>query len=557
MLLKEMILLSLILMFVIGWLIFVALVISYERTNRIKKLKKNLSYFNPKKLSDRLDAFNSSEEEDENDAIFQLTKQVNDLQKRDYNKINVIIDQLNKLTAPSKVLSFGEFSRNFKTVINIMKNYENKYLEVRFALFDLTSDIEIEKAILNQLKDKVSLASSKITNSPNEKINSSKKLNNKVNSLRRNLSKLEEMISSEKKHLNNDFIELEEKIDSDITSLTNDVDFMNHTYKHIEEDLNGPLAMIVDSFKKNSKVLEELKPEIVKYSNAIKNLKRTILEETDDLKIKKASENTLTLDKLISELNLLIRSNIDYAKFNFEHDRIPSLLLEHIKENHSLYISEVKRHRLSNEQKRLLLIESAYESFEDTIKKYEWEKMNKVVKHSPSGVHKLLMDTANAYEYYVKVVTDNIQDISVVNSSTNEINKQIAQMNTHLLQIEHNIKPMGGVRRDEFENEKNEIQRKVALLRENFKNNVKVVDEKSFLITRKVMDEVIDLTLRTKGAAFEHYFLKETIMYLNRFKGSNPKFDILLDAVKDSFNDEKYVEALRRAKELVEIYGIK
>ena len=36
------------------------------------------------------------------------------------------------------------------------------------------------------------------------------------------------------------------------------------------------------------------------------------------------------------------------------------------------------------------------------------------------------------------------------------------------------------------------------------------------------------------------------------FKGSNPKFDVLLDAVKDSCNDEKYAEALRRAKELIE-----
>ncbi|NQX83405.1 MAG: hypothetical protein HRS50_01660, partial [Mycoplasmataceae bacterium] len=126
-----------------------------------------------------------------------------------------------------------------------------------------------------------------------------------------------------------------------------------------------------------------------------------------------------------------------------------------------------------------------------------------------------------------------------------------------LLRIEYNISSLYGISKNNFEKSKDELQVEVSKLRNNFENNTKKVDEKSYENAYNIRKKVNYLVEKTKGSAFEFFFLKETIMFLNRYKGSNEKYDQMLDSISESFNEEKYTESLRKAKEAIEIYGIK
>ncbi len=531
------------------------IVITWERNNKVGQLRANLSYFPPDKLSERLEMYKN--EVKLNLEIAELETKMDELSKRDYLIIQRDLDQMKELATPLRILSFGKFRSLYKSVFKAIASYESSYLEVRFQLFDLTSDIEIEKAILNKLKEQTSHVTDLINNSPIKRISESKKLDGKISRLRRSLKDLEIMIDEQVKHLSPEFFEHEKKISSTIKGIADEVDFMNQHIKHLGEDLNVPLTNIVNIYETHKAVLEELKPQVVGYTSTIKNLKEIINSDIDNLKITSATKNMELLDKAVNELYLLINSNVDYAKFNYQYDTVPSKLLKFVKENHGMFTSEIRRHRLQNEQARLLYVESAYSEFEETINKFELEKMNQINKHAPDGIHRLLMGTIDAYKQYIKVVLDNVSDISEVNASTNDVNNKIARMNTLLLQVEYNIKSLEWLYREQFEKEKESIQDKVKVLRENFKDNTRIVDQKAYEIVDKIMKEVEALVEKSKGAAFELFFLKETIMYINRYKGNNTKLDIMIDSVTESFNDEKYSEALRKAKEIIEIYGIK
>ncbi len=530
-------------------------VVSWERSNKLRKLRENLSYFPPRKLVERLEMYKN--EVKLNTEIAELENKMNELEKREFIKINKLLDEMKLLATPIHVLSFRAFRQAYLRVFDLMSRYEQEYLDVRFTLFDLTADIEIEKAILNKLKSQTAQLAETIEYSPIDRIQKSKKLEGKITRLRQSLKKLETMIDEQAKHLSPEFIEAEEKISSSIKSIASDVDFMNEHIKHLDEDLNVPLSNIVDIYNKHKAILSELAPQVQQYSNAIKQIKKAINMDIDNLKIKDATKNMEILDKAVNELYLLINSNVDYAEFNYKYDAVPSQLLKFVKDNHGLFTSEIRRHRLQNEQARLLYVESAYSEFESTINKFELDKMNQHNKHAPDGIHNLLMQTIRAYDNYIKVVTDNVRDISEVNATTNEVNNVIAKMNTSLLQVEHNISSLDGLYREQYEKEKELLQAKVKILRDNFKENTQTIDDKAYKIIKKITNQVEELVEKSKGAAFELFFLKETIMYINRFKGTNDNLDLMIDSVSESFNDEKYTESLRKAKEIIEIYGIK
>ncbi len=549
----------LILFIVIGTFIFLlilgVIVTTWERSNKVRKLKENLSFFPPDKLKSRLEMYKN--EVKLNEEISELETRMDGLEKREYLKITKLLKEMQLLATPIKFFSFIAYRQAYIQIFELISRYEKEYLEVRFILFDLTADIEIEKAILKKLKDQTAQLAETIDYSPIERISSSRKLEGKMTRLRQSLKKLEDMIEEQAKHLSNEFIESEEKISKAIVSIANDVDFMNQHIKHLTQDLKVPFTNIVDTYQKHKAVLTELNPQVTSFTASINQVKKAINEDIDNLKIKDATKNMEILDDLVNKLYLLINSNVDYAKFNFTNDKIPLELLKFVKDNHGLFTSEIRRHRLQNEQTRLLYVEDAYKEFEEAINKYELEKLNQFNKHAPDGIHQLFMNTIRAYDAYIIVVLDNVRDISEVNASTNEVNMIIAKMNTSLLQVEHNIKSIDGLYREQFEKEKEELQNKVKILRDNFKENTRLVDNKSYEIINKITKQVDDLVEKSKGAAFKLFFLKESIMYLNRFKGTNKNLDLMIESVSESFNEEKHTESLRKVKEIIEIYGIK
>ncbi len=163
-----------------------------------------------------------------NEEISELETRMDALEKREYLKITKLLKEMQLLATPIKFFSFIAYRQAYIQIFELISRYEKEYLEVRFILFDLTADIEIEKAILKKLKDQTAQLAETIDYSPIERISSSRKLEGKMTRLRQSLKKLEDMIEEQAKHLSNEFIESEEKISKAIVSIANDVDFMNH-----------------------------------------------------------------------------------------------------------------------------------------------------------------------------------------------------------------------------------------------------------------------------------------------------------------------------------------
>ncbi len=528
---------------------------SLDRNRRIKELRTNLSYFPPEKLVHRIQAY---EKEMEHKGEFQkIQASVNDLAKREFLQIKKSIEELEKYSSPFDIIHSAKFNSIFKEVILKIKSYQKDYLDIRFALFDLTSDIEIEKAVLKKLKDQTSHVTLLITNSPLERINDSKKLEAKVKKLRNKLFELEKMIENENLHLSQGFIDAEEEINKLITSLANDVDFMNHNIKHLEEDLNYATRSITSTYREHQGILKGLKEYASQKAEVITKLREEINIDIDSLKTSDASMKMEQLNQHVNELHKKVHSNIDYASFNHNNDGLIGRILEFVRSNHGMFVAEIKRHRLEDEQRRLLLIQSGVDEFYFSVSKYTQHLSDDIEKNTPEDIHKLLMNVVECYEKYINVTRESVQDISEVNDSTNEINTIIAKMNTSLLQVEYNVISLHGILKSNIEHEKDEIQEKVKHLRELFKNNTDTIDSKTREIVNKIKNRVDQLVEKSRGAAFEFFFIKETIMYINRFKGSDQKLDILIESLVESFDEQNYTEALRKAKEIIEIYGIK
>ncbi len=543
-----------ILILTINIVLFIVIV-TFERRKRIDRLRKNISLFSPVRLANRMETYSNSVKM--NNEIAEIKSKVKHLNSIEYTKIQMMLKDLNKYTLPMNFYKFIGFRRNFKNIFRIVETYEKEYLDYRFDLFDLTSDIEIEKAIVEQLKNRSNKVKESIHNSPIDQIRDSKKLNNKINRLLKNLQKLELMIDEQIKHLSDEFIEFVKKIDKSITTIVKDINFMNFNIKHIEEELQIPLTQIVQSYKNNKETLVEINEQVNEMVNKINLLKNEIRNDIPELKHKKVNENVKELDKLISELNLLIHSNIEFAQFNSEYDYISDKLMNFVRENNGLFVSEIKRHKLDDERKMLLAIENSLQNFELAYTKYEREKLSKFHKYSPQGLANLLLSVMHEYTEYINILKNNVYGISKVNESTNEINEEIALMNTSLLQIEYNITTLHGVLRDNYIKQKEEFQNKVSELRAIFKNNTNEINEKTFKFVLNLKDEISDLADQTRASAFEIFFLKESIMFLNRFSGSDDKFDEMLSSINNSYGEEKYTETLRKIKEIIEIYNVK
>ncbi len=535
--------------------VFLAIAVTYHRNKRIQRLRNNLRHFSVEKLQNRIDIYENILSH-KNDFI-QIQDTVEKKLKIEDRKFNKIFKEVSVYATPMKILSFKTFNDTMRELIKKITIYQEDFLDLRFTLFDLTSDIEIEKAVIKKLKDQLTQITEFISNSPEERISNSKKLTNKINKIRSEMTKLEKTIDEEGIHLSKAFVESEEKIGSMISDLGKDVDFMDHNIKHLKLDLGFAIKVITDAIKENSAKLMELKEEINDFVTKIKDLKNEINEDIDNLKIKDANLKIETLNSLVQDFHLAIFSNIDYAKYNYEHDSYVPYLLGTIANNHGLFVSEIKRHRLENEHERLLYIQTAFESFHNAVSQYEVAKNNNENKLSPAKIHLLLMEVIYKYQNYISVTKKNVQDISQVNESTNKMNMDIARMNTALLQVEYNIIPLSGILHDQLEKEKVELQHMVKGLRDLFKDNTNVIDDKTREHVNEIKNNVDQLVEKTRGAAFEIFFIKETIMYINRFKGSDIKLDMLIKSLVTSFDDEDYTSALRKAKEIIEIYGMK
>ena len=400
----------------------------------------------------------------ENNEIAEIEIKMKNLTMVDHKKIEAIFENMESLTLPINFYKIYRFSTLYRNSIKRIKKYERDYLDIRFFLFDLTSDVEIEKAIFDQFKDRVNKIKDSVVNSPLKQVNSSIKLNNKIGSILTNINKLEKTAEEQVKHLGEVFVENVKKLDKVIESTLGSVDFMNSYIKHIEKELKLPLAKIVKSYQENENLLISISKDVQSMTSKINALKKLIRMDIIGLKQKATIENSLTLDKLISSLHLLVHANIDFAKFNRKNDHKTLILLKYVRENHGLFISEIKRHKIDNEESRLMMIEAALENFENSINNYERAKMDKIEKYSPQQLSNLFLKVINEYKEYTSIVRDNVYDISKVNSTTNVVNEQIALMNTGLLQIEYNINSLHGTLRDNFNTKKEEIQNKVSAL---------------------------------------------------------------------------------------------
>ncbi len=529
--------------------------VSYiERSRTIKKLRKNLSYFSCQTLSHRLYAFEN--EMANNEAYKGLIKSFKEVD-RDKKLIDKSLVDLDKLNTPASLIGNAKFKKLLKNTFKEVSDYQDEFLRIRFSLLDLTSDIEVEKVVIKELQ-KISVEATNLySNSPIPRIRESKLIEGKLISIRKMLKEIQHLVENEGIHLSNEFIKREEAIKDAIIDFKKSIILMADNIKHIDEELDFSMKSSAKLYRKNMPILGDLE-EVVKTtaSKYVKYKKQTNVF-IDSLDFNKVDLAMKELNAIVYDFSFLINSNIHYAKFNNMYDYIPPMLTEFVAKNHGLFTSEIKRHVLNNETERLLFVEKAEEKFMASSLKYEKVKSSPNNEMTPSKIHELFMKTIDQFETYTRVAFENVKDISVVNSSTNEMNDKIANMNLLLLQIEHNISTMEGATRNDFEKKKENIQLKVQRLREHFQENTKAITKEGFEAVEKLENKINSLVSQTRGVSFSIYFLQETILYINKFKGENDRIDPLIDSMQDSFKNERYIESLRKAKEIIDIYGIK
>ena len=539
--------------FVLNLAIFI-LVTVFERKNRIKKIKKNLGYFSVIKISQRLDSYSSLRKV--NTDISNLNTKASELKNRDIILINKKLDQLSKLATINNFYKFNKFRKQNNEVINLVDLYEENYLHLSFTLFDLTSDLEVEKATLQTLRDKFSRVKEVLSNSPNEKIRENKKLNNELSSILDHLKQLEIMIKEESISLSSEFINLVEVIDKGLNWIEENLNLINFYDKHVKEDLNYNIKNILHLHKDNAPILRGIEDRISSLSEKIRGLKLSIEHDIEHLRITRAGENVDSLDILVRELNLLVRSNIDYHEFNVKFNDLAKDLLNYANKNHQIFISEIRRHEIKDEQTILKDIESKFIDFKKSVNKFESEKLaNKMI--APDYLSELLFNLVKLFIRYIKILNKNVTEISKINDATDDMNKIIAKMNTGLLQSEHNINSIEGIVKENYDRRKEELDSEVSVMRDSFRSNTKKIGEIKFKEAEELRMKIDNLVSETRGTAFENFLLKETILYLNKFRGKSLEIDSLLDSIQKSYRDERYVDALRKSKELVEMYGIK
>ncbi len=549
----TLVLLFIIFIIVMG-MIFLLLV-AFERNKKIKKLSKKLNYFSVDKLNLRIESY---QKEMNGKLEFEsLVTAFDDINKRDYILIKKELTKLSSKCKPLDVISYPKFGLQLKTLLKKVQEFQEEYSRISFELTDLTSDIEVEKAVIKKLQSNMYKVVESITNSPIKRINESENLRERVVALRKEMKKIQEMVELEGKHLTSAFLTQEELIVKLIEDLRSCVTFMNDNIKHVDTHLDFLVKNVISVYNEHKAILEELEDEthtnVKKYAQG----KKYINDRIDNLDFVTVDKGIKELNALVDDLNVLINSNIDYAKFNKKNDFVPPKLLEYVSRNHSIFTSEIRRHMLEDEETRLLYVNRAQDELVDTVANYEREIKNISARRTPASIHGLLVDVIHAYERYVEVLIDNVKDISSVNSSTNDINIKIAKMNVSLLQVEYNISSLKGVRRTTFEKEKEALQSDVRTLRNHFQDNTEKISDDVNKAVEKVGNKVEELVSKARGASFEHAFIKETILYINRYKGNDDRMDDLIESMKESFENERFTETLRKAKEIIEIYGIK
>lgn len=542
-------------MFITLNLILLSMIIVYRRKNKLKNAKKNLAKFSPVDLQRKLESY--SQNTKDNDEIADITKRINELHLREFKNIEKEINHLNKYTLPTKLFKFVKFSSGFKELIKNITEYEKEYLTIRFRLFDLTFDIEIENLIISKLKDKASSANQYVINSNNKRVNNSRKLHLKTNKLREELQKLDETKNDQTRHLSQPFIKEMKSVERIAESIQYNARFIENNISYLENEIKKSIKEIVETYKNNEDDLQEIKNDVSQFVKKIKKLREEIDEGIDGLKHKFVNEQSIALNKSIKELKTLIESNLDFSKFLNKNENVHDTLLKFIHKNHSLFVSEIKRHKTDDEFERLMLIENALRSLEDVITKFEREKMNQFTIRLPESMSNILLNIINSYDEYIKVVKKNVSDISNINSKTNEINNEIALMNTGLLQIEQNLNGIHGTLKDLYEKEKNNLQNNVSILRKDFRNNTEKIDESIFKEAREIKKKIDLLVEKTKGSSFEFFFLKEVLMILNKYRGDSDEFDLMVVSLEESYKNEKINASIRKAKEIIEMYGIK
>lgn len=543
-----------IVLFMLNIVLF-SLFTTFERSNKLKRIKRNLSNYSPKQLEIRIDKYEQVIELAELDN--NLRERIQETTKIMYSKIEKDLKIMESYVAPIKSFNFFTFKRELNKLISKIEEYETSYLECRFRLFDHTSDIEIEKAIVYSLKKRLGKVRDNTINNPLIVIRENKRLNSKLSKISNEVKKIENFVETKEKHLNEDFINLVKKIDKEIIQMASSLDFMNSNLNHIDIDLKGPMQEIVRVYNDNKLILGSLKPEITELTKEINSFKKIVRDNIPELKVKIVNENIAKLNDSFFKLNLLIRSNIDYSKFNDKYNNEYTKLLYFVNENNGLYVSEIKRYKLDDERERLIEISKAREEFKKIVDKFERLKLMKVKSYTPTAISNIILEIIYKYQGYVNAVERNINDINIVNDATNKINIEIGSMNSLLLQVEYNISSLTGMFREKYENEKDHLQDYVEKLWERFKTNTDEIEEATFEKLKNFKQRILNLVSETNGKSFELFFTKETILFLNKYRGVNIKIDDILDKINDFFLEEKYSESLRLSKEMIEIYGIK
>lgn len=526
-----------------------------ERKKILKKIRNNLGYFSPKKLSLKMSSYVNSVAKTK--RILELSDKISALELNDYKKIEKIIKKMDSLTNPSSIFKINGFNSLLKKILPIISKYEEDYLDARFSLYELTSDIEVEKTMINKLEDKVLLLRSKIEDSNLTKIKDSPLIYKKFHETLNQLKLLSENTQLKSGRISQKFQDGVNFVDMKIKEMLYEISFVSQSTQYLNKDIKETLLIIKRKYNDNIKNLHSISNYVIKNLKNIEILKKEILRLCDELEIDDAKKILTKLDILVLKTYNLVNLNIECFNFNKKYAKKPYELLEYIDENYGLFVSEIKRHKLMNEQTRLLAVDKIFNEFKNIFNSYDLNYISKE-KIIPSNLHKSLISVIFKYEEYVQIVNDNIEDVSKINKTTNKISSDIAMMNTHLLQIEYNINSFQGVSlREKMENEKNILQGQVSEIRKFIIKNAKINDLRIQDKILKLIMEINDLMNRSKGISFEANFIENTIMFLNRYRGDNIGFNNMLDSIKESYKNDDYSESLRKSKELIEIYGIK
>lgn len=537
-------------------LLLLIFVIIVERKSKIKVLRKSLSTFSPLPLEKKIFSYKNIRHLETND-LTRVERRFKVLTSNHFIPLEESIDILEKLLASVRIKNIFKFHSLFKHTIKDVKKYEKEYLELRFELFDMVFNVEVEKVILKNLKSKISNAKETIYNSPFKKVKESKVLTKRLGHAFSAVDSLEKSVEVSKSHLGSRFIESAIKIDRYIHNLLIDIMFLSEVIEQLTENLNPLFQNVMEKYNHNKKNLLSIKDNVDILLEEIKKFNSLVKKSIVNFEKGNLETYSNILKKKIIKLHLIVNKNIDFIEFNQKYNNASLEIFNFVNKNHSLIINEIKRHNILDEPQKLRDIDDAIINLKSINSKFEKEKVSNYSNNTPRYLAYLLMYVIEKYMIYRNVTINNVGDITKINNSTNDINDKVSNMNTMLLQIEFDANSLQDTYKKQFEKQKNKLQDKVINLKNNYKNNTKQVNDGVFDVVEELKKDIENLSEEAIGLSLKTFFVKETLLFLNRYRGENLSLDKLLSEIEQTFLDGEISMAIRKSKELIEMYGIK